>query len=152
MSRLALDDLLSMACLVRRSSWRDHSPGVRYGSLAFARRLRSRRTRFRRRDRALRVAGALAAGQTGARIVLGDMNATPWSGALNQLGRVAGLENSMKGRGVQASWPALLGPVGVPIDQFLSSAELAVIKRDTGPTLGSTHRSVWVTIGLRSGQ
>jgi endonuclease/exonuclease/phosphatase (EEP) superfamily protein YafD len=108
--------------------------------------------KLRKRDRTLRVAGLLAARHTGARIVLGDLNATPWSDALKHLERVAGLENSMEGRGVQASWPALFGPLGVPIDHFLSSGELVVIKRETGPTLGSTHRSVWVTVGRASAQ
>jgi endonuclease/exonuclease/phosphatase (EEP) superfamily protein YafD len=104
--------------------------------------------RLAKRDRTLRVVGRLAARHTGARIVLGDLNSTPWSSALNQLEDAAGLENSMDGRGLQASWPALLGPFGVPIDQFLSSKELVVLGRETGPTFGSTHRSLWVRVGL----
>ncbi len=105
-----------------------------------------------KRNRTLRIAGLLAAQPAGARIVLGDLNATPWSDALKQLERVAGLKNSMEGRGVQSSWPALLGPFGVAIDQFLASDEIVVLKRQTGPTFGSTHRSVWVTVALAQSQ
>jgi endonuclease/exonuclease/phosphatase (EEP) superfamily protein YafD len=99
-----------------------------------------------KRNRSLRAAGRLAGGREGARVVLGDLNSTPWSDAIERLEDEGRLVSSARGRGIQASWPAVLGPAGVAIDHLLHSPELAVVERELGPTLGSTHRSLWVTL------
>ena len=105
-----LDDHWSTVCPVRRSSSRrDRSPGVHCGSLAFTRSLRSRPSKLRRRDRRHYVSqGRLAAHQEGARIVLGDINATPWSDALKRLGRrgrAAELDEGTRDPGIVAGIP-----------------------------------------------
>ena len=79
-------------------------------------------------------------------IVVGDLNASPWSPAFQPLAK-SELINSVHGFGLQATWPAVLGPFGVPIDHLLHSSELTTVTRETGPSLGSEHRSVSVTVG-----
>lgn len=98
------------------------------------------------RDDELAAASDWARSRAGSEIVLGDLNATPWSGVLQNLENAAGLRNSAYGYGIQATWPASAGPLGLPIDQLLHSRDLTVTARETGPGFGSQHRSLWVTI------
>ena len=41
---------------------------------------------------------------------------------------------------------AQLGPLGIPIDHLLHSAELQIVDRRTGPDVGSDHRGLVVDI------
>ena len=104
----------------------------------------------RSRDDELAAVNSWARRQPKPELVLGDLNATPWSSALETLEDSAGLRNSAYGYGVQATWPSPMGPLGIPIDQLLHSDDLTVTDRITGPSFGSEHRSLWVTIA-RSG-
>jgi endonuclease/exonuclease/phosphatase (EEP) superfamily protein YafD len=81
-------------------------------------------------------------------LLVGDLNATPWSAHLQALQREADLVDSQRTHGLQASWPALVGPFGLPIDHALHTAELTVVTRELGPSLGSWHRSLRVDVGL----
>jgi len=98
------------------------------------------------RDEELAAASNWARRHTNPKVVLGDLNATPWSSVLQRLEDSADLLNSAYGYGVQATWPTLAGPLGIPIDQLLYSGDLTVTDRETGPNYGSAHRSLWVTI------
>ena len=102
------------------------------------------------RDDELAAVSSWARRQANSEVVLGDLNATPWSSALQSLEDSADLRNSTYGYGVQATWPSRSGPFGIPIDQLLHSRDLTVTGRTTGPSFGSEHRSLWVTIA-RSG-
>ena len=72
-------------------------------------------------------------------MLLGDLNASPWSYPFRRLLRDTGLLNSMRGWGVQPTWPAPLGPLGIPIDHVLHSEEIRITRRSTGPWIGSDH-------------
>jgi len=98
------------------------------------------------RDAELRAVGDWARRHSGPEIVLGDLNATPWSSSIERLEDEADPRNSADGFGVQPTWPALAGPVGIPIDHLVHSRDLTVTDRVTGPSFGSAHRSLWVTI------
>jgi endonuclease/exonuclease/phosphatase (EEP) superfamily protein YafD len=104
--------------------------------------------RMTSRDDALRAAGRWAATNEGPEIVLGDLNATPWSAAVERLEGIGSLRSSSDGFGLQATWPFIAGPLGIPIDELLHSADLTTVDRADGPTFGSTHRSLWVTVAL----
>lgn len=101
------------------------------------------------RDEQLTGVAEWAAEQDRPVVVVGDLNASPWSHAYQPL-RDSDLINSLEGFGAQASWPALLGPFGVPIDHLLHSAELTTVDREIGPSLGSEHRSVLITLAFSS--
>lgn len=79
-------------------------------------------------------------------VVIGDLNATPWSHRFRGLCAATGLEDSRLGFGVQASWPSELGWAGIPIDHALVSAELTVVHRSVGPDVGSDHRPIVVEL------
>jgi endonuclease/exonuclease/phosphatase (EEP) superfamily protein YafD len=83
-------------------------------------------------------------------VVVGDLNASPWSRGFRPLAE-SSLINSVDGFGLQASWPSLLGPFGVPIDHVLHSPELTTVTRTTGPSLGSEHRAVSITLSRTAG-
>jgi endonuclease/exonuclease/phosphatase (EEP) superfamily protein YafD len=104
----------------------------------------------RGRNDELAAVSSWARRQANPELVLGDLNATPWSSVLQSLEDSADLRNSAYGNGVQATWPSRAGPLGIPIDQLLYSSELTVTDRSTGPTFGSEHRSLWVTIARSS--
>jgi endonuclease/exonuclease/phosphatase (EEP) superfamily protein YafD len=85
----------------------------------------------------------------GQAIILGDMNITPWSPVFRQFLAEGSLRDSRSGRGNQASWPSMLGSLGIPIDHVLTSSDYVVIDRSiVTRAQGSDHRPVLATIGL----
>ena len=103
------------------------------------------------RDRLLQEAAEWISGRAGPVLVVGDLNATPWSHAYRSLRLEARLADSLAGAGLQPSWPAGWGPMMVPIDHALHSIELVTVARSTGPPLGSAHRPLLVTVAPASG-
>jgi endonuclease/exonuclease/phosphatase (EEP) superfamily protein YafD len=92
------------------------------------------------RDAQLGFAADWAAEQEGAFLVVGDLNASPWSWPFRRLVAEGSLRNSQIGFGLQASFPAdALFLLRVPIDHLLHSDELRIRDRHLGPTLGSDH-------------
>jgi endonuclease/exonuclease/phosphatase (EEP) superfamily protein YafD len=81
-------------------------------------------------------------------IVIGDLNATPWSSGFDDLLELGGMLDSQVGLGPQASWPARLGPLGIPIDHALHTPELKVLERSLGPSHRSDHRSLRVVFAV----
>lgn len=101
------------------------------------------------RDAQLGFAGEWASGQSGAFIVVGDFNATPWSWPFRRLLESTELRNSQRGFGLQPSFSAesnLL--LRVPIDHLLHSPALEVTDRELGPQLGSDHFPLLVDLQL----
>lgn len=81
-------------------------------------------------------------------ILLGDLNATPWSFYFKQLLKETGLQDSTKGWGVQPTWPTILLPFLIPIDHFLHSSDIHILKRQIGNNIGSDHYPVIVDFKL----
>jgi endonuclease/exonuclease/phosphatase (EEP) superfamily protein YafD len=97
------------------------------------------------RGRAITSRGALGA-RGAPLLVVGDLNATPWSRPFVRFLRASGLYDSRIGFGVQASFPADLAILRIPIDHVLVSAELGVRARRVGPAVGSDHLPVFVEL------
>lgn len=76
---------------------------------------------------------------SGPSIVVGDINATPWSRPLLQ----AASQGLKRATGLEPTWPAWwrLRP-GIPIDHVLGSTHWSVGKTAHGPGTGSDHRPV----------
>jgi endonuclease/exonuclease/phosphatase (EEP) superfamily protein YafD len=81
-------------------------------------------------------------------VVVGDLNATPWSHAYGVLRLGGGLVDTLRGRGLQPTWPEGWGFLMIPIDHVLHTRGLGSADRRTGPAFGSTHRPVLVRIGV----
>lgn len=105
------------------------------------------RARSARRDVMLADAAAWVRSRPGEVIVLGDLNATPWSHAFRRLRLGADLVDTLRASGLQPSWPEGWGVLAIPIDHVLHTDGLASADRRTGPALGSAHRPVLVGIG-----
>lgn len=105
--------------------------------------------RSARRNALLAAAGVWVRGRPGEVAVVGDLNATPWSAAHRMLRLAGGLEDSLRGRGLQPTWPDGWGVLAIPIDHALHTDGLATEHRRTGPAFGSAHRPVIVDLGRR---
>jgi endonuclease/exonuclease/phosphatase (EEP) superfamily protein YafD len=89
---------------------------------------------------------AVASGQPS--LLMGDLNASPWSSGM------LGPSNAgyRRATGLSPTWPAeLRGLLGIPIDQILVSEHWAVEAAGTGPVLDSDHIPVWARLGLLQG-
>ena len=98
------------------------------------------------RDRALNAAARWSRAHAARRIVEGDFNATPWSPAFEHLLDDGRLTSSLNGFGLQVSWPESNVLLRIPIDHALLGPGLATTDRGTGPSFGSQHRSLHVTV------
>jgi endonuclease/exonuclease/phosphatase (EEP) superfamily protein YafD len=106
------------------------------------------------RDAQFERVGRWCRDQPGSVIVLGDLNATPWSHPFGRLLREGGLVDSTRGFGVQPTWRTFYGPlrgmmawaVQIPIDHCLHSPGLVAVARKTGPACGSNHFPLLVTL------
>ncbi|MCY1004888.1 endonuclease/exonuclease/phosphatase family protein [Nannocystis pusilla] len=108
-----------------------------------------------RRDAQLARAAAWADEQRAAGrlpVIVGDLNASPFSAPLRRLLADGGLVDSQRGFGLQASWP--VGPPlpRIAIDHCLHDPALVTAARALGPALGSDHLAVRVDLAWPAGQ
>jgi endonuclease/exonuclease/phosphatase (EEP) superfamily protein YafD len=99
----------------------------------------------RERDRYLREIGEVIAGAPSPVILAGDLNTTPWSYSFQDLARLTGLTT----RSFPPTWPAFLGPLGIPIDYVLARG-LTIDALQTGPRVGSDHLPVLADLTITS--
>lgn len=105
----------------------------------------------RSRDSQLAAVGrraAAAATRAGGRVVVvGDLNAVPWSAAVRGLAATAGLRDTSLDRGLHPSWPTNLPPaLRVPIDQCLATPDLRAVRKGTPSGVGSDHLPLLVEL------
>lgn len=102
------------------------------------------------RDDFLAQVGRAVAAENDPVVVVGDLNATPWSTGFGALTGPADLVNSLEGFGYGASWPSRLPALAqIPIDHVLHTRQLTVTSRQLGPvTRASDHRPVRVRLTL----
>ena len=104
-------------------------------------------TRASLRDAQLGFAADWAADREGPYLVVGDLNATPWSAPFRNLITTGHLTNSQRGFGLQATFPVdQIAFVRIPIDHVLHSDVISVRDRSLGPALGSDHFPVLVEL------
>jgi endonuclease/exonuclease/phosphatase (EEP) superfamily protein YafD len=78
-------------------------------------------------------------------VLLGDLNAAPWTRIQQRLRRDSGLDNA---GALAPSWPARAPAfLRLPIDHVLSRGALRVLRMSTGPEVGSDHRPVEAILG-----
>ncbi len=78
-------------------------------------------------------------------LLVGDLNATPWSAGMRIItsGKL-GFRSLVPPWQPTWRWRSLFA---VPIDHALASAPLVITRRSVGPDVGSDHRSIDVTVG-----
>ena len=86
--------------------------------------------------------------EPGPKLLLGDLNATPWSYLFRKLEHDSGLRDTERDGGIAFTWPAQL-PIRIPIDHCLASPELLVVSRRAGRTTGSDHLPLIVDFMLQ---
>jgi len=104
--------------------------------------------RSARRNQILEAAVVWVASVDKPVLVVGDFNTTPWSPAFHSLQMRGGLVDTGRGGGIQPTWPSGWGPAMIPIDHALHNGGLVAVERHTGPSLGSAHRPLLVTVAL----
>ena len=78
-------------------------------------------------------------------IIAGDLNATPWSMAFNDLTD----RGTRRSTTLRPTWPTALGGwVGIPIDHVLVSHRWRRVDSWRGPNLASDHAPVLVRLAL----
>jgi endonuclease/exonuclease/phosphatase (EEP) superfamily protein YafD len=84
-------------------------------------------------------------------VLVGDLNASPFSAPLRRLLADGGLVDSQRGFGLQASWPVGHPFPPIAIDHCLHDPALVTAARALGPALGSDHLAVRVDLAWPAG-
>lgn len=100
------------------------------------------------RDAQLAAVAAFIGGARDPVLLLGDLNATPWSHGMRLLQR-----GGLAFRSASPPWtPTWMRstPFAIPIDHALCTAPLVITRRQVGPDVGSDHRPLTLTVGWES--
>lgn len=94
------------------------------------------------RDRQLDVFLEWASQRSSPVCLVGDLNTTPWTASFQRLEK-SGFTDSRVSAGNCASWPAVLGWMGIPIDHALTLGQCTVSHREViADVRGSDHRPI----------
>jgi len=96
----------------------------------------------RARNRALAAAARSLVEGSGPAVVLGDLNATPWSPVYANFLRDSGTRDVADEARWQPTWMAGFWPLALRIDHLFVSPGLCVLRAQVGPAIGSDHRPV----------
>lgn len=108
--------------------------------------------RAKRRNRQLAGIAELLKPEGGTpRILIGDLNITPWSPYYEDFAMHASLGNAARGFGYLPTWPAGINPLKIPIDHCLVSDDLHVVSFRTGDAFGSDHLPILVELAADGG-
>jgi endonuclease/exonuclease/phosphatase (EEP) superfamily protein YafD len=94
----------------------------------------------RARDAALEAAARSIADGAEPAVVLGDLNATPWSPAYADFLRTSGMRDVANGAAWQPTWLPGFWPLALRIDYTFASPGLCAGGTYVGPAVGSDHR------------
>ena len=83
-----------------------------------------------------------------ARILIGDLNTTPWSPYYRQLAETTGMQSAALGYGYEPSWPSGFSLLKIPIDHCLVSEGLRVASFQTGADVGSDHLPIVIDVTM----
>jgi endonuclease/exonuclease/phosphatase (EEP) superfamily protein YafD len=103
---------------------------------------------FSHRNKQLTAIASYMRDISGPRVVIGDLNVSPWSPYFKTLLEDSGLVNARQGHGLLASWPTFLPFMMIPIDHCLVSPDISVIDIDSSARVGSDHLPILVKLGI----
>ena len=101
---------------------------------------------FHLRNGQLAAVAAYVRAENKPTILLGDLNATPWSPHFRRLTRKTGLH--LPAFSLRPTWPTSCLLMGIPIDHCLLSRDFAGLTRTVGPAIGSDHLPVQWAFGF----
>ena len=104
----------------------------------------------RARDEVLTEVGAWARRRVEPTLVVGDLNATPWSAAMRRILADRTL-TPLPGSALRGTYRASWGPLALPIDHVLASREWIATHARTAPGPGSDHRLLVADLWLGPG-
>jgi len=82
-------------------------------------------------------------------VLIGDMNATPWSHTFRRLLATNEFVDSERGFGLQCSWPYdRLQLLMIPIDHAFVTPDISVVTRELGHDDGSDHLPLFVRLTI----
>jgi endonuclease/exonuclease/phosphatase (EEP) superfamily protein YafD len=102
----------------------------------------------RQHEDQLRAIGERLATVPRRKILLGDLNTTPWSARFRALTRRTQLRDSGVGYGLGRTWPVDDPLFGIPIDHALYSPGVVVVQRKRWRDIGSDHFPLQVYFAL----
>jgi endonuclease/exonuclease/phosphatase (EEP) superfamily protein YafD len=85
----------------------------------------------------------------GHKMLIGDLNTTPWSPYFTQLLKQASLIDSSKGNGIARTWPTSSFILRIPIDHCLVSTDIKILEKHAGEDIGSDHYPLIVSFTLQ---
>lgn len=83
------------------------------------------------------------------RLLVGDMNLTPFSPYFGDLIERTGLVDARRSSGNLGTWPTWIPPLRIPIDHCLADPDLPVARVTRGPIVGSDHYPLEITLRQR---
>jgi endonuclease/exonuclease/phosphatase (EEP) superfamily protein YafD len=96
------------------------------------------------------VAARAAASRDGRVIVIGDLNATPWSPVLKRVMKIGGLRDAAIGSPFRSTWTSRFPLLGLPLDQVLIGRAVGINSRRVAESIGSDHFPVIADLTLRA--
>ncbi len=91
------------------------------------------------RNEQLQSAAVFLNSLTAPKLLVGDLNVTPFSPYLQRLEQQTDLRQARRGRGLLPTWPTVMPLLMIPIDHYLISPDMRVVDLRTGPNIGSDH-------------
>ncbi|MCB8837427.1 endonuclease/exonuclease/phosphatase family protein [Aurantimonas sp. VKM B-3413] len=98
------------------------------------------------RDAVISAAALAIADDQAPAILVGDMNATPWSPIVRRAARIGGLLDPRLGRSWYPTWKANATLLRWPLDEMLFSRHFALMDFRILPPFGSDHQPVLATL------
>ena len=98
------------------------------------------------RDAIVSAAALAIADDKAPAILVGDMNATPWSPIVRRAARIGGLLDPRLGRSWFPTWKANATVMRWPLDEMLFSRHFALMDFRVLPPFGSDHQPVLATL------
>jgi endonuclease/exonuclease/phosphatase (EEP) superfamily protein YafD len=101
------------------------------------------------RNNQLEALGQYLAAISGPKLLIGDLNTSPWSYHFGALLRTANLTDGSRGMGIHPTWPTHMTLLRIPIDFCLVSPEIVVTRHIVGPNIGSDHFPLLVDFAIQ---
>lgn len=103
---------------------------------------------FAERNEQFEALPELLESDTDAKLLVGDLNVSMWDIHYRSLERATGLRSARAGLGIVPTWPTFMPFAMIPIDHVLVSDAISVVEIRTGPSIGSDHLPLVVTVTL----